>query len=468
MGVRRVLSLTIVVLTIGLLVAACASPSGSSGGASATTAPSSAAQATQPASAATTAPAAGGAAQPTEAATTAPAAASGGPKVQIRLATWAGVDEAKELQGVIDKINASATTFQIVSEPSPADYYTKLQTTLAGGTGADLFWLSQEYVAGYADKGALLDITDRLKADKSPAAQLDDYFPAVLQTAQYNGKTWGLPWISQPTILYYNPALFQAAGVAEPDDSWDWNKFLDAAAKLTNKDKGIYGTAFNGWPPIQMFIWQAGGEVITNDRKSSPIDSPEAIQAEKFYQSIIYNEKYAPSEATLKEQGFGEMAKAGKIAMFFGGAADDLDYAHNKDPKNALLKAALVPKGPKNRTNFSYTAETVINAQTKNPDQAYQALVALTDGIQHWKIVAPRKSLANEQTIVASVPDKKDSAAVIVKAVADMRAFTIVPRHQEWDTIFWEQFQDPLFHQKDTPENLAKAARPKLEEVLPK
>ena len=107
-------------------------------------------------------------------------------------------------------------------------------------------------------------------------------------------------------------------------------------------------------------------------------------------------------------------------------------------------------------------------AQTKNPDAAYQALVALTDGIQHWKIVAPRKSLADEATIVASVPDKKDSAAVILKALPDMRAFRIVPRHQEWDTLFWEQFQDPLFHKKGTAEDLAKAARPKLEDVLPK
>jgi hypothetical protein len=29
----------------------------------------------------------------------------------VRLATWTGVDEAKELQAVIDKINAKATTF---------------------------------------------------------------------------------------------------------------------------------------------------------------------------------------------------------------------------------------------------------------------------------------------------------------------------------------------------------------------
>lgn len=399
-------------------------------------------------------------------AASAPAAAE---KVTIRLATWAGVEEAKELQAVIDKINQAATTFEIVSEPAPADYYTKLQTTLAGGTAADLFWLSQEYIAGYADKEALLDITDKLKADTTnPAAKLDDYFPSVLATAQYQGKTYGLPWISQPVVLYYNPELFAAAGIAEPDETWDWAKFMEVAEKLTDKDKGVYGTGFNGWPPVHMFIWQAGGEVISEDLKTSPIDSAEAMQGAKFYSDIIYNEKYAPSEATLKEQGFGEMAKAGKIAMFFGGATDDLDYAHSKDPKNALMKIALVPKGPANRATFAWTASTVINSKTKSPDAAYDALVALTEGIHHWKIVAPRKSLATAEIIATSVPDKKDSAELILKALPDMRAFRMVPRHQEWDTIFWEQFQDPLFHQKGTVEDLSKAAREKLEAVLPK
>ena len=52
--------------------------------------------------------------------------------------------------------------------PAPADYYTKIQTALAGGTGADFLWLSQEYVAGYASRGALLDLTDAVADDRCP------------------------------------------------------------------------------------------------------------------------------------------------------------------------------------------------------------------------------------------------------------------------------------------------------------
>ena len=119
------------------------------------------------------------AAQPQAAAN--PAPASAGPKVKIRLSTWTGIEEAKELQAVIDKVNAQATSYEIVHEPQPADYYTKIQTNLAGGTAADLLWLSQENITGYADKGVLLDISDYLKNDVRPAAKLDDYFPNILR-----------------------------------------------------------------------------------------------------------------------------------------------------------------------------------------------------------------------------------------------------------------------------------------------
>jgi multiple sugar transport system substrate-binding protein len=434
------------------LLAACGGQTTSTGATQPTTAP-------QP-GAAVTAPAA-----PAE------SAAKGGEKVKIRLATWAGVEEAKELQAVIDKINAQATTFEIVQEAQPADYYTKIQTNLAGGTAADLIWLSQEYIAGYAQKGVLLDITDRLAKDDRPAAKLDDYYPSVLQTAQYENKTYGLPWIAQPVMLYYNPKLFADGGVAPPNENWTWDDFKAAAAKLTKDTNGDgkadqFGTAFNGWPPIQMFIWQAGGEVISEDKTKSPLDSPEALAGANFYSDIIYNPMYAATEDVIKEQGFGELAKNGRVAMFYGGAGDDLDYAHTKDPKFSEMKVALVPKGPMNRATFAWTASTVINAATKNPDQAYAALVELTDGIQHWKIVAPRKSLATAEIIAASVPLKQDSAAMILKALPDARSFRIVPKQSDWDKAFFDQFQDPLFHKKGTADDLIKLAMPDLEAAL--
>jgi multiple sugar transport system substrate-binding protein len=128
---------------------------------------------------------------------------------------------------------------------------------------------------------------------------------------------------------------------------------------------------------------------------------------------------------------------------------------------------ALVPSGPKSRTTFAWTASTVINSQAENPDMAYKALVALTEGIHHWKIVAPRQSLATEEVIAEVVPDKAESAGVIVQALEDMRSFNIIPDQAEWDLTFSEEYQVPLFFDEGTAEELAPEVRPILEDLLP-
>jgi multiple sugar transport system substrate-binding protein len=390
------------------------------------------------------------------------------PKVTIRITTWAGVEESAELQLVIDEVNAQVDHFEIVHEPAPDDYYTKVQTALAGGTSADLIWLSQEWIAGLADQGALLDVTDHLEADlRHPAADLDDYFPDILKTAMYAGRYYGLPWIAQPVVMYYNKALFDAAGMDYPDLSWTWDDFEAAAAALTQDTDGDgandqWGFTMNGWPPPQMFVWQAGGEVVSVDLTQSPVDTPEAIAGLDFYAGMIYDDEHCPPEAVIQEQGFGEMFKADKIAMFMGGAADDLDRVEGLD-----VGVVGVPAGPAGRPTFAWTASTVVAAQTENPDLAYEALVMLTEGIHHWKIVAPRKSLTSAEAITASEPRKAANASEIAKAVPYMRAFNILPRHQEWDSIFWGDFMDPLFHGEGTAAELAPEIRPLLEEVLP-
>ena len=387
--------------------------------------------------------------------------------VTIRLSTWAGVEEAAELQELLDEINASQGHYQIIHEPAPADYYTKIQTTLAGGTAADLMWLSQEFIAGFSDQGALLDVTDCIVASDNPAADLDDYFPEIIKTAQLNGRTFGLPWIAQPVVLYFNRGLFDAAGLDYPNMDWTWDELEAAAAGLTADTDGDgtndqWGFALNGWPPPQMFVWQAGGEVITSDRSESPVDSPEAIQGFQFYADLIYDDVHTPPEAILQEQGFGEMFKAGKIAMFMGGAADDLDRVDGLD-----VGLVAVPAGPGGRATFAWNASTVVFAATENPELACEALIALTDAIHHWKIVAPRKSLATAEGIAAAEPRKEANAAAIAAAVPDMRAFNILPRQQEWDSIFWSDFMDPLFHGEGTAADLAAELRPDLEAVLP-
>lgn len=113
------------------------------------------------------------------------------------------------------------------------NYDTDLQTQLAAGTASDVFDIDgvSNYL-NYQKNGQLAEITG---VDNSL------YSPALLKSYQTGGKQYGLPTSFSAVILYYNKALFDAAGVSYPTNSWTWDDEYAAAQKIENKAKGIYG-----------------------------------------------------------------------------------------------------------------------------------------------------------------------------------------------------------------------------------
>lgn len=405
------------------------------------------------------------------------AAAPAGGKVQVKLATWAGVDEANELQAILDKLNAASETYEIVQESSPAEFWTKLQTTVAGGTAADLIWMDQEHLPDFATKGALLDITDMVAGSDNPAAQLDDYFPASLERYTVDGKLYGLPWIAMPVMLYVNLDALEAAGYTPEDvNNWTWQDFQDACVKMTLDANGNSpgGEGFDsanvkqygfsivpGWPPVQQFIWQAGGEDISADLTQSPIDTPEALAGAQFVADLTTKSQCTPGQSVISERGFGEMMKAGQVAMFMGGAADDFERTEGK-----RIQGFLLPQGPANRDTWAWIGGMSINQAAKNPEVAFEAFMDLTQATHEWKVPAPRKSLATREGILKAVPYKEASADNIIANMDNMHAERIFPGYTQWSTVFGERYVDPLVRGQGTPEELAAQVRPQLEQTL--
>ncbi len=357
---------------------------------------------------------------------------------------WGGVKEATELRRrVIDPINASALHFQIRLAPVPSDYYTKLSTMIAGGIGPDFFYLSHEQLPAFAAQGALRDLTELIEADSDPVTDLSSYYPSILSGYRYLGRWYGLPWIAQPVILYCNAALFRTAGIPLPDASWDWDQFLAAAKALTRDVDGDgridqWGFILSGgWPPYEMFVWQNGAEVV--DRQDRPdLRDPRALAAIDFRTGLIHSAGVAPPLSVVSEMGFSELFRAGKVAMFMGGAADDLDRIEGLE-----VVTAEVPKGPGGvRATFAWTAGLCIARDVPDPKHAFQAYKQLLDGIQHWKIPAPRRALAGK--LEQSEPRKAGSAEVIRRSMEYMRTPPAFERQLEWSTLFSEEFEDPI------------------------
>ena len=394
--------------------------------------------------------------------------------VSIHLATWTTDDEAAQLQKIIDKINDGNTEYQLVHDALPSDYYTQVQTLIDAGSAADLLWMDQSHMS-LAANGSFLALTDCIaNVQPKTAGDVKDYYPGILQADYHDDALYGLPWVAQPVVVYYNKGMFDAAKLAYPKAGWTWDDFTAAAKTLTKDTNGDgtvdqWGTSANGWPPPQMFIWQAGGDVISPDLKTSPIDSPEALEGMEYYLSFAYNPEMAPSAETIGEQGFSVMFKAGKIGMFFSSASDDLDY------NSPGIEVGVIPppKNPKTGSNITYawTASTVINGATAHPQEACDALLALSESIDNWKFISPRLSQATVEHLVASEPRKAANAQAFLDAAQNMSAFRAIPNYADWEATLWSEYFVPLFNEEAdetaTILDLAKSARGDLEALLP-
>jgi multiple sugar transport system substrate-binding protein len=383
-----------------------------------------------------------------------------GPPV-LKLATWFGSTEAKELAPILEAINQRhAGQFRVEPIPIPGDYLPKIDTMLAGKLAPDLFLLSQEYLPSYAAIGAIQDLDARIKADKR--IDLPDYYPAGLATARYKEHLYGLPWVMMPVVMYYNRGLFDAAHQPYPTRDWDWATFREAAKKLTVREADgsakQWGYLQTTWPPFQIWVWQNGGDVLSADGKKPTLDEPAAVEALAFERQLLAEDKVSPGNGTVAQNGASEMFKSGRVAMFFGGASDDLDRSEGMQ-----VGVAELPHG-KQRATFSWSAHLVIASQTKYPELAYTAWGELLDGMHHWKIVPPRRSLAKD--LAKLEPRKAGAVAPILASMDYARGLRGVVPQTDWDDFLLNRLVLPIVDGRATAQEAATQTQAKLSRLL--
>ena len=162
----------------------------------------------------------------------------------------------------------------------------------------------------------------------------DNFYDNIIKTAEYDGGLYGLPWIANPVITYFNTSLFEKHGIDLPkaDENgvigaagdWSWDDFIELAEQFPNGEgSDDYGWITGGWPPIEMYLWAEGGDILNEDYQSV-INSPGSVRGLELARKIMTS-GITPDIATVWDQGFSESFLNGKIAMIMAGAADDFE-----------------------------------------------------------------------------------------------------------------------------------------------
>jgi multiple sugar transport system substrate-binding protein len=263
--------------------------------------------------------------------------------------TWSGYEAA--MRDVIAGWNADHPDVEVEQQYIAEDYWTKLQTQIAGGTPPDVGISDYGRMIVYAKDGVLLNITELIARDSFP---MDKMFPAAV--AQYRwakgdfdsggdgGDMYGLPSDAQSHIIAYNKTMFDDAGVAYPTDDWTWDDLVEMGKAITKPDENKWGMQVIS--PMGVFtkgnfLFSAGGANHSPDYKKSLVDSPESIEAWKWNWDLIYTHKIAPPPGA---QAQTNPFMSGQVAMVVDGVWWISDFANITDFD---WDVALYPKHPK-------------------------------------------------------------------------------------------------------------------------
>jgi multiple sugar transport system substrate-binding protein len=381
---RRRLLTGLTVAAFGSLLAAC-------GGAPA--APTAAPQAAEPTKpAATTAPApAAKPAEPTKPAAAAPTAAAPakaatGKEVRLHVRTGAEEDTLKEVLPAFTQ--QSGIAVKLESFPGN-EYYTKLQTLIAGNQYGDVMWtVNYRGTFLWAYNKIIRSVDDLVKADGFDTAQ---YVKAAWEAGLYEGKPYGMPFKIHPgpAALYYNVNQVSEAGLKMPDKQMpNWEELLKMAKQLHKPGSagrverfGFYhglspNDATGTWKKIVMYTRSFGGEVYSEDGTKALLTEAPAKEAIRFMHGLIFKEKVAPSlrDSTASAD---ELFISERAALYQSESSTKSIPTRIKDNK-FTVRNVIMPPGPGGKVGtMTIVDHIVMSARTAVPKEAWELVKLL-------------------------------------------------------------------------------------------
>jgi N,N'-diacetylchitobiose transport system substrate-binding protein len=194
----------------------------------------------------------------------------------------------------------------------------KFTTAIAGGTTPDVAEVGTTWTPEFADAGALIDLTDRVKQ----AGLTDDLVPGLVEAGTLDGKLYGMPWYSGVRAFIYRTDLFQQAGLSVPTN---WTELKDTAVALKKAypDVTAFPIAGDSTYAAMPFIWGAGGEIATLEGKKwvSGLDSAKSRAGLEYYSSLASKDGVSTAAAaTWTEEDTLKAFEQGSAAMIISGS----------------------------------------------------------------------------------------------------------------------------------------------------
>jgi len=367
--------------------------------------------------------------------------------------------DVKAMTAAFEKENPGVTV-NAEFVPYEALYDKIVASKAAGGAGYDVVLYDVIWPAAFAQNGVLVDVTDRLKdLDRSKV------FDGAWATVNYDGKTYGMPWILDTKYLFYNTEILEKAGIKEPPKTWDE---LAKDAKII-KDKGLvqYPIVWS-WSQAEAVICDYvtltaayGGKFFDGDK---PVfDKGGSLDAVTYMADSLKNGLSNPNSKEYLEEDVRKVFSAGDAAFALNWT---YMYAKANDPAESKVvgKVGVVPapgvEGKSTASGVNGSMALGITAGSTKQDLAWKYIAYLTSKPvqdQYAKLSLPIWKASYTDPAVTKGQESLVKAADV--SIGLMTPRPTVASYQELSTILQAQIQNALAGKASPADALAAAVK---------
>lgn len=268
--------------------------------------------------------------------------------------------------------------------------FQKIATGIAAGTAPDIFMAGGLWTPVIASKNGSLELDSYIK----DYPDWNDWYESCRQDVTYQGKVHAIPYrTTHSGTIVYRKSLFEKAGLDPTKPPTNWDEAIAMAAQVTQKQGDKWEVA--GWyfnmqhndltQRYEDYLFQAGGDVFSEDRIKTAFNSPEGEDALQYMVSFI-EKGVLPKEGMDSGVPNLNAYTVGKVALFAAWSQDVLNAQLNAAEiwADSLAAPPLKRKEQRLRLNVD---KYMIYGRTKVPDQAWELLKALVTPEVNEKLV---------------------------------------------------------------------------------
>ncbi len=175
--------------------------------------------------------------------------------------------------------------------------------SIAADQAPDVVNLNTSRMLQAQAEGALVNLSEEATEE-----QLSIYFENLLESSSVGGDVYAFPWYQAPTVLMYNKAIFEQAGLDPEAPPETYERALEMAGTIRE------ATLLEGIAPLPFpedWLVQNGVSILGEDGTQAAFNTPEGVAALQTYVDAV------ESRAVSREAANFDYEKA--IRDFAGG-----------------------------------------------------------------------------------------------------------------------------------------------------